>query len=527
MPKNINNDITATLESWVQDMQSAVGSSVADVPSDVGEWAVRAGILLDRGLFSFNRHEYLRTPYSDNHPYQVEMKCTQMGNTVRAILRTLHCALYYRNLVGVIYLFPSRRGSGDFSRSRITPMITANPDSLGRYIKETDSVELKRVAGKNIYFRGTKSKEGLLSDPADLIVYDEYDLFPKGIEGVAEGRLAHSDFMWQHFLSNPSLPKIGIDAKFALTDQRYWLLRCPKCGGYTCMEDHFPECLQETSAGEVIRLCTKCRDAELNPAMGEWVARKPSITDKRGYHYSQLWSQYVTPKSILDQYQSGENLRDLFNFKIGFPYVEAENKLDIEEVLQLCGNHGLASSDPGPCFMGVDQGNHLHVVVGKMHPDRLVHVYEYLEWEDMDRLIKSFNVSLCVVDAMPEKRNARALAERFPGKVYLNFYNHHQKGDYVWNEPRKLVSSNRTESLDASHTALQGAKISLPKRCGPVEEFALHCSNMAREIKEEDDGSVLYNWINTGPDHYRHAFNYAWIARSRIAGAYFGDADLS
>ncbi len=526
MPKKLN-ELASGLESWVQDMQAAVGGNIADVPPDVGDWAVQSRINLDRGLFSFNRHEYLRTPYSDNHPYQVEMKCTQMGNTIRAILRTLHSALYHKNLVGVIYLFPSRRGSGDFSRSRITPLINTNPDSLGRYVKETDSVELKRVAGKNIYFRGTKSREGLVSDPADLIVYDEYDLFPKGIEGIAEGRLAHSDFKWQHFLSNPSLPKMGIDKKFAQTDQRYWMLKCPGCGGHTCMEDYFPDCLQETPDGRVIRLCMKCRDKELDPAVGEWVARRPSITDKRGYHYSQLWSQYMEPADILSQYQAGENLRDLYNFKIGFPYVEAENKLDIEEVLQLCKDHGIASRDPGPCFMGVDQGNQLHVVIGRMHPDRLVHVAEYLDWEELDRLMKNFNVTLCVVDAMPEKRNARAFAEKFKGKVFLNFYNHHQKGDYVWNEPRMIVSSNRTESLDASHTVLQGAGVALPKRCEPVEEFALHCSNMAREIKEEDDGSVIYNWINTGPDHYRHAFNYAWIARSKISRAYFGVADLS
>ena len=102
-------------------------------------------------------------------------------------------------------------------------------------------------------------------------------------------------------LSNPTLPDYGIDKAFQETDQRYWLLKCESCGEYTCLEDTFPDCLLETSKG-VIRSCMKCK-GELNPSIGEWVAKRPSITDKRGYHYSQLFSHFVSPAEILHQYQ--------------------------------------------------------------------------------------------------------------------------------------------------------------------------------------------------------------------------------
>lgn len=110
--------------------------------------------------------------------------------------------------------------------------------------------------------------------------------------------------------------------------------------------------------------------------------------------------------------------------------MEAENRLSVEEVLALCGNSGITSSDPGPCSMGVDQGKDLHVVIGKRQADkgRIVHLGIYRDWEELDRLMKAFNVSRCVVDALPETMNARAFAERNRGKVFLNYYQEKQKG---------------------------------------------------------------------------------------------------
>jgi hypothetical protein len=99
--------------------------------------------------------------------------------------------------------------------------------------------------------------------------------------------------------------------------------------------------------------------------------------------------------------------------------------------------------------MGVDQGKDLHVVVGKRDPHKagkIIHLGVYKDWEELDRLMRNFSVSRCVVDALPETRNARAFAERHRGKVYLCFYQEHRKGKCVWNEKDLTVACNRTES---------------------------------------------------------------------------------
>lgn len=494
--------------------------SIDDAGKPFYEWV--KDITLDGKPFTYYRHEYLIEPYKDSHLHQVEMKATQLGLTSKAMLRVAYGARYggYR---GILYLFPSKSDVTDFSKGRIDPLIDENPDTIGAWLKDTDASNIKRIWNAFLYLRGMKSRVGLKSIPVDFIIMDELDEAPQNAVDMAMERMAHSEFKEILKLSNPTLPDYGIDAAFQETDQKYWLLKCGECGDYTCLEDTFPDCLK-TVNGRVIRACQKCH-AELNPSVGQWVAKKPSITDKRGYHYSQLFSHYVDPGDILHQFRTTNNLTDFYNLKIGVAYVEATNRLSIQEVLGLCSNYRIASQDKGPCYMGVDQGKDLHVVIGKKNPERgdqIVHIEVYKDWEELDRLMRNFNVSRCVVDALPETRNARAFAERFKGKVFLNYYNKHQKGSYAWNEKELIVSCNRTESLDASHKEIMDQFIILPRECEIVKEFAQHLHNVAKRLEEDEEtGSKRYVYVKLGPDHFRHSFNYEAMARQNAPNLLF------
>ena len=144
----------------------------------------------------------------------------------------------------------------------------------------------------------------------------------------------------------------------------------------------------------------------------------------------------------------------------------------------------------------------------------IIHLGVYKEWDELDRLMKNFHVGRCVVDALPETRNARAFAQRHQGKVYLNYYNEHQKGHYAWNEKELVVQCNRTESLDASHREIMEDAIILPKESDVVREFAQHLHNVAKKLQEDEEtGSKRYIYVKLGPDHFRHAFNYECMAR--------------
>jgi len=457
------------------------------------------------------------------------MKAAHLGLTSKAMLRVAYGARYggYR---GILYLFPSKSDVTDFSKGRIDPLIDDNPDTIGKWLKDTDSANIKKIWNSFLYLRGMKSRVGLKSIPIDYTVFDELDEASQNSVDMAMERMGHSEFKEVLKLSNPTLPDYGIDKAFQETDQRYWLLKCGKCGEYTCLEDTFPDCLS-TVKDRVIRLCQSCRDHELDPSIGEWVAKHPAVTDKRGYHYSQLFSHFVDPEDILHQFRTTNNLADFYNLKIGIAYVEAENRLSVQEVLALCGNDGIQSSDPGPCYMGVDQGKDLYVVIGKRQPlkaGKILHLGVYKDWSELDRLMDNFRVSHCVVDALPETRNARAFAERHKGRIYLNYYSHHQKGHYAWNEGELIVSCNRTESLDASHKEVMERSIVLPKNCGVVKTFAEHLHNVAKKLEEDETtGSKRYVYVKLGPDHFRHAFNYECMARQYGANSLFADCDFN
>ena len=117
---------------------SAFGVGDRNKPSsDFPKWVENSGIVLEGKSFSFNRHEYLREPYNDPHPRQVEIKATQLGLTTKAGLRSIHGAITGRYPRGILYLFPSKTDVTEFSKGRINLLIDENPNSIGRCVQAT------------------------------------------------------------------------------------------------------------------------------------------------------------------------------------------------------------------------------------------------------------------------------------------------------------------------------------------------------------------------------------------------------
>lgn len=505
-------------DSIIQPMDRDYGVEKQVIPFH--EWVERSHLTVDGAPFTYEKHEYLKIPYRDDHPFVVEMKSAQMGLTTKAMLKMVYNARF-RGMRGMLYLFPSRTDVSDFSKARIDPLVSENPDTIGQWIKDTDATNIKRIWNCFLYLRGMKSRVGLKSVPADFIVYDELDEASQNMVDMADERMSHSIYKEKLMLSNPTLPDYGIHKQFLLSDQKYFLLRCHKCNEYTDVVETFPACLVDFK-GKVGLLCQSCRDGILSPSVGKWVAKKPSIKDRSGYQYSQLYSQFINLADVKKIFETTNNLQDFYNLKIGLAYIEAENRLSIQEVLALCGSDGVASSEAAPSFMGVDQGKTLYVVIGKDRPGKageLIHIGEYRDFEELDGLMKNFNVTRCVIDAEPEMRKAREFAERFKGRVFLCFYSESQRGPYKWDNAEFKVNCNRTESLDASHNEVKFGRVVLPRECDVVRTFAEHLHNVGKKLEEDEEtGSKKYTYVKLGEDHFRHAYNYEAMARQHASG---------
>jgi hypothetical protein len=82
--------------------------------------------------------------------------------------------------------------------------------------------------------------------------------------------------------------------------------------------------------------------------------------------------------------------------------------------------------------------------------------------------------------------------------------------------------------MDASHVEISAKRVTLPRDCEALREFAEHMTNVAKKIEEdEESGSKRYVYVKLGPDHFRHAFNYEAMARQYGTAGRFADNDLS
>lgn len=473
-------------------------------------------ISLEDGKFSFEDHPYLLEIYSEHHPNTVIEKASQTGGTVFALLKALWACKFIFSK-GAIYFFPTKTDIIDFTKGRVNPILEKNKIFReGLKDTDTDSVGMKKIGKSFIYFRGMESKVQAKSVPADLILFDELDEIKPSSRKLAEDRIDHSDFKWTIELSIPSIPSYGIDSNFQKSDQRFYMFKCSHCNKWHNLEEEFPNCLREVD-GEVKRICTNC-DGEISlKDKTEWVPKYPSRKDLRGYHLSQLFSCKIDLKKLLKEFQTTDHLDIFYNSKIGLPYVIGAEQLDFSTLKNNCSKEAEQLNSNEYNYMGVDQGKVLYITIGRMedsHP-RVFALKEYKNFEELDKLMISYKIRLCVIDAMPEIRKAKEFAKRFPFKVYLNYYNSNLKGETKWNEKEKTIEVDRTYSLDISGNELLNTIF--PRFSPKVEVFINHCKALIKKLKvDEKTGSEKYTYLNTGADHYRHSFNYFILAKNKM-----------
>ena len=271
---------------------------------DAWYWAYSNKIQLQAGPFSTVGHEYQIEPMQSTARVRVIRKGAQMGFSEIEVLRTIHGQINGRYPTGALYLFPTGDDVADFSRARFNPLIANNPAAIGRYVRSTDSVNIKQIGSSMLYLRSARATtmiQGLKADasklrsvPADKVVYDEVDLMSGAMIDEALERMSHSTVKEEVYLSTPSIPNYGIDARYNASDQRVWLIRCEHCRHDTCLELSFPECLKEKPDGKVYRACTHC-GAEIFPRLGRWVPQYPG-REAEGSWISQAQQYLCRPR---------------------------------------------------------------------------------------------------------------------------------------------------------------------------------------------------------------------------------------
>jgi hypothetical protein len=397
----------------------------------------------------------------------------------------------------------------------------------------------------------------------------------------AEERLSHSSLKNIVRFSTPEFPGNDIHHFFLKTDQRHWHSTC-QCSDGVVLSDVFPECvISDDKDREAYYICPKCRVEISDPQDGQYVAHNRSA-DKRGYTFAQTLSRFITPAAILNAMLTAVNKREVYNSKLGRPYMDPDAIIVSEAHLnsECVDPQAHWTYDDGGGYLGCDQrGGEFHVVVKRVKPTG-EHVTVHLEviqatqpFHRLVQIMRQMRIDVAVVDAMPNINDAHEFCKEFPGWAFCSHYVEAQSGknlqmirfrdrftesedtvfvdpeakfeyavlldryqilEYTlnrWKKKLNLVPSPLALTQDMFHKA----------RFGPIhlckELYFYHLTRVAREKIEVvqhlrgaqplDTGRfrmVFKNLGNVDP-HFLHADAYAEVAIARIHGTTIFYAD--
>jgi len=488
--------------------------------SDVLAWVLLNNMVNENDMpLEFEDHRFLVEPYMDDTPDQVIMKSAQIGWSVLAIIK----ALWYAAKKGfnIIYVLPTRNVVKDFVTPKVNPIIFKN--KVIRDSVTVDSVNLKQIDDRFIYYRGAFSDVEAISISADLVVADEFDRSDQNVLITYQSRLQASKHGYYWKFSNPSIPGFGVHELFVNSDQKHWFVTCHHCKHEWLMEFDKDDEAEESKRPHYvdrereIYACGKCHNEidDDDRRAGRWIAKFPG-RERRGYHISQLFMPWVSAKKIMSQYRESDT-QFFYNFVLGLPYLAAEYVINRESVI------GISTPDKPKMknlVLAVDNGVEKHWVLGNVNGIISYGVTE--SWEEIEKMIQRYD-PITIIDANPYPDIPKKLAERYKGKVFIHYYKQDTKnlGITQWGDGdrRGVVYSDRTKLLDLVAGEINNHEMSIFIGERELEGLIYHAENMYRAIESNTKGIQKGVWLTkpNKPDHWLHCIAYWRVGVSKLA----------
>ncbi len=481
-------------------------------------WSLN-NIKLPKGAkWDFTHRQWQIDLFDDMSQNITILKSTQMGITLLMLCKVFHFAAY--NSARVMYTLPRQDDVTDIVTSRLMEMITESK-VLNSMLGSIDNVRLKKFGNSYLHFMESSVTPRMLD--VDYLVNDEVDMSNQDNLDQYIARLDASEFKIHHKLSTPTIYGYGIDKEFDVSDQKFWYVKCPRCNEWQHLDWDKNMRHKDNSTWYS---CTFC-DRELTPEViqaGQWVAKYPGRSTS-GYAITQLMSTYITPDMLWEQ-KGKMKSKNFTNLRLGVPYSPTTGNISRHAILENCFNSGHNSVLGGSGhFMGVDQGNDIHVSIGRVNGDDLeiVHLEVIpfdIGFDRVGKLIERYGVTLCVMDGLPNRHSATQVMKEFrTGRVELAYFS--PIGQIVREEKtRDKVLIDKTDSYDALSDRISDGRLQFygtrSVRDESVNAAIYHLSNMRRDELEQRTqlgGMRIQSiWTNTGPDHYADSINYLNVA---------------
>jgi hypothetical protein len=136
-----------------------------------------------------------------------------------------------------------------------------------------------------------------------------------------------------------------------------------------------------------------------------------------------------------------------------------------------------------------------------------------VDWGEIREAIRLYHPVRVIIDANPERNEARRLCEEFPGTVFMAFYPEGLTQLYSVREDNSTVSIHRTEAISATFGRFKAQNISLPNNSPFMRDYAAHMCALTKTFKENRGGQLISRYVLTGTaDHFAHAATYDEVA---------------
>ena len=509
-------------------------------------WAQQLKLKVDGHPFSVKGREFQIPIIRDESEWIIVPKGAQVGLTTVFLARTFHWIVNRK--WHHLYLMPLKTGAIPFVQGRIDPIISSN-EVLHHKFKSVDNrLHKQTVDDIALRIRGTNIWTELREIPSDVLVMDERDKMIEENIPEAMARLDGSMIKRIVELSTPTAPGHGVDAEdgWHASDQHRWFVPCPHCNRrqtFTVDEnivigDAAEDCFLRCAYCK--KMITEEQRRELN-ALGSWEPQNIKGS-KRGYHISQLNSPTQTIPGFMKNYFDGQidskKLRAWYNNNRGEPFVAHGDQITAE-ILDACigKGHHTGGIPYGPLSIGVDVGSVLHVRANYFDRFQRSISWAFIifndkpgdsMWSQLDRWLAALPSFVCVIDAHPEKTQAKELSLKYHGRVFVGFsYDRPDQAETaVFNDPDPgdvgKVSIDLCAALDNVVNKMMAGRLVLPTDAReqgeilprlPYNGYYHHLMQMVRVEEEDTKGRIIAKWLkNKNPDHWHSAEMFADVA---------------
>jgi hypothetical protein len=474
-------------------------------------WILNNKIVNENGSsLEFADHSFMIDPFLDNSERQVAEKCSQIGWSTLAILRSFHLARYAG--ANIIHTFPSRNMSKDFVIPKVNPLIQRNPSI--KAMVGTDSLNLKQVGDRFIYYRGSYEQTEAISISAHILINDEYDRSNQKVLKTYRSRLDDAkrerpELGWEWRFSNPSIPGYGVDELWQKSDQKHWFVKCSHCNRDWYLD--FPENINFDTKQKV---CDKCHKpfSKYDLTTGRWVNKAESKIS--GYWISQMFVPWISATKIIEDSEGDPGV--FHNFTLGKPFISKDASVSRQAILRCIV---ATTNSRAGVAIGVDNGITKHYVVGNRTGIFLVG--ETKDWGVIEDLRNKFNATM-VIDALPYPNEPTRMMNKYRGKVFLSYYQPDKRasGMVYWDYDDGIVRSDRTKIIDFVVAEINSNDVKFNLTANDLDQYIWHWQQLYRVVELNTQGILKPKWkcIEARPDHYAHATVFWRLALEQTLG---------